>query len=260
MIGAKFDRLLEMLKISKVLAAKELGVTKTAISDITNGRVKNLSGTMIELLKLKYHVNPDYWTHENVAMFIGENAPKMSDAYSRFSQGGLTGLGKSERKLVEDLIAVLSKRSDSRVSSQTRGEEYSHSEQREIVELGSVAAGPLTAEETPTGKKILFPRALIADRGPLYALRVRGDSMIGANIHAGDLAIFRPAPHPQELKQGSIVVALVNGENTLKRLYRSDDGAILRAANEHYPDIPVKRFDELVIQGELRYLLKKVGE
>jgi repressor LexA len=99
---------------------------------------------------------------------------------------------------------------------------------------------------------------LIPDRGPLYALRVRGDSMIGANIHAGDLAIFRPVHDPASLKQGAIVVALVNGENTLKRLYRSDHAATLRAANEKYPDIQVQRFDDLIVQGELKYLLKKV--
>lgn len=253
MISEKFSRLIEALNISKVSAAKELGVTKTAISDITNGRVKNLSGTMIELLKVKFRVNPEYWTEATAPMFLTEPKSGVMQSDER-----LQSLPLLDRKVVEDMISILTKRSAPVV--QQKLEAYSHSEVREIVELGSVAAGPLTSEEVTAGKKIQFPRALIPERGPLYALRVRGDSMIGANIHDGDYAIIRPVPQPQELKAGTIVVALVNGENTLKRLYRADHGATLRAANDRYPDIQVTKFQDLVIQGELRYLLKRVGE
>lgn len=255
MLPDRISLILEHIGLSQKEFAKEVGVTPGYVTELLKGR-SGLSQAILIKIREKYGINLDW-------LLMGEGLPfvETQGAISvKPLSDPLDDLGKRERKIVEDMISILSKRSESAALQHNKGENYSHSEQREIVELGSVAAGRLNAEETPTGKKILFPRALIPDRGPLYALRVRGDSMIGANIHAGDLAIFRPAPHPQELQQGAIVVALVNGENTLKRLYRSDHSATLRAANDRYPDIPVQRFDDLVIQGELRYLLKKVGE
>ena len=76
-----------------------------------------------------------------------------------------------------------------------------------------------------------------------YALRVRGDSMQDVRIFDGDLAIVEPrAP-----KAGDIVVAIIDGENTLKRLVRQKDKYFLRAENPKYPElIPT---DELKVQG-----------
>ena len=248
--------LIDRFGMSQADFAGRIGLTPAGLSLFLSGKSKDLSASALRETLRIFNVNANWLLTGEGAIFVSSQPP----LGFRTEPDLVSALGKQERKVIEEMIALLAKRPANDALSQPKNESYSHSEQREIVELGSVAAGRLNAEETPTGKKILFPRALIADRGPLYALRVRGDSMIGANIHAGDLAIFRPAPHPQELKQGSIVVALVNGENTLKRLYRADHGAILRAANDQYPDIQVQRFDDLVIQGELRYLLKKVGE
>lgn len=222
-----------------------------AVTEIRAGRTKSIAESVKIAAEYRLGVPQNWWDSPD------GDVPDLKDRHPVVAplklEPPIKSLPVRERKIVEDLIFILSRKD-------AKSESYPHGEQREILELGSVAAGALSAEETPTGKKILFPRTLIPDRGPLYALRVRGDSMIGANIHAGDLAIFHPVANPQELKQGAIVVALVNGENTLKRLYRSDGGATLRAANESYSDIQVQHFDDLVIQGELRYLLKKMAE
>jgi len=99
--------------------------------------------------------------------------------------------------------------------------------------LGSIRAGtPLFAEENREGE-VTVPRELGAD----FALRVKGDSMIGAGIVEGDVAVCRSVQYAQEEAQdGDIVVALVNGdEATLKYLVQDGDGWWLVPANPKYP-------------------------
>jgi repressor LexA len=67
-----------------------------------------------------------------------------------------------------------------------------------------------------------------------FALRVRGDSMINAGIYDGDLVIVRPQ---QDAPDGTIVVALVEDEATVKRLDRSSGHVRLVAENPAYAPI-----------------------
>lgn len=244
MLAKKFTAVLEALKINKVSAANQLGVTKTAISDITNGRVRNLSGTMIELLRVKYEVNPEFWSETGGPMFL--------PSQDRSASSHVEPIDKGIQKALENLLRTVEKK-----YADSKQQEYPHGELREIPELGRIAAGALTEEVIKSGKRLLFPRMVIPDRGPLFMLRIRGDSMKDANIHDGDYAILRPVSDPKELKSGAIVAALVDGENTLKRLYRKDGGAVLRAANSQFKDIEVRHLQELVIQGVLKYIIKK---
>ncbi|WP_158246314.1 helix-turn-helix domain-containing protein [Sulfobacillus sp. hq2] len=108
---------------------------------------------------------------------------------------------------------------------------------REVPILGKIVAGiPIEAQEDRRGT------ALVRDdiEGD-FALYVEGDSMIGAGVHAGDQVIVKAVAGWEEVPDGSMVVALVNGETTLKYLIREPDplGAPrwwLRAANPAYPD------------------------
>src|SRR3954470_11507851 len=84
----------------------------------------------------------------------------------------------------------------------------------------------------------------------LFALRVRGDSMINASILDGDTVFLTP----REPRQQDIVAALIDGESTLKRFLVQRGRAFLRAENPRYPDlIPAT---ELVIQGVMIGLLR----
>ena len=77
----------------------------------------------------------------------------------------------------------------------------------------------------------------------LFALRVRGDSMIDAQIADGDIALLRQ----DEPRPGQIVAALIDGATTLKRLVRDGRRTFLRAENKRYRDlIPA---ESLTIQG-----------
>ncbi len=73
--------------------------------------------------------------------------------------------------------------------------------------------------------------------GGAFFLRVRGDSMIDDSILEGDLALVRPQATAEN---GDIVVAMIEGEATLKRFYRRKTHICLRPANPAYNDIIVR--------------------
>jgi len=98
--------------------------------------------------------------------------------------------------------------------------------------VGNVAAGsPILAEQN-IEDHILLSSDLAKDG--YFLLRVRGDSMINAGIYDGDLVLVRPQ---HEATNGSIVVALVDGDATVKRFERSNGHVKLIAENPAYEPI-----------------------
>lgn len=85
-----------------------------------------------------------------------------------------------------------------------------------------------------------------------FALRVRGDSMIGAHILDGDLVILEQS---KEVHNGDIVAALIDGETTLKRYVVDRGRPYLKAENPRYPNLIPAR--ELKIQGVMVSLVRK---
>ena len=79
-----------------------------------------------------------------------------------------------------------------------------------------------------------------------FFLRVQGDSMVGAGIHDGDLLIVDKSLEP---RHGSIVIAEVHGELTVKKLYRKNGEIALLAENPAYQPIPVSEESQLVVWG-----------
>ncbi len=98
--------------------------------------------------------------------------------------------------------------------------------------VGHVAAGsPILAEQNIEDYILLSPE--LAKDG-YFLLRVRGDSMINAGILDGDLVLVRPQ---QEASNGQIVVALVEGDATVKRFERANGHVKLVAENPAYQPI-----------------------
>jgi repressor LexA len=98
--------------------------------------------------------------------------------------------------------------------------------------VGNVAAGvPITAEQNVEDHLVVSGD--VAQEGWFF-LRVRGDSMINAGILDGDLVLVRPQP---EAPEGTIVVALVDDEATVKRLHRGNGEIRLVAENPDYEPI-----------------------
>lgn len=118
---------------------------------------------------------------------------------------------------------------------------------------GTIPAGlPTTAEQQPDSYVGVDLATLGIRQGTtVFALTVRGDSMIGANIVEGDCVFLTPKePRPRD-----IVAALIDGESTLKRFLLQRGQPFLRAENPRYPDlIPA---DELFIQGVMVGLLRR---
>ena len=120
--------------------------------------------------------------------------------------------------------------------------------------LGSVACGIPQLEEENAEEYLSLPVALFGS-GTFYLLRAKGTSMIGAGINPGDLVLIRKQ---STAKNGEIVVALVNNENTLKRLYVDHEHNCVRLhpENETMEDIIVSEDEDLQIQGVAVHVIK----
>lgn len=86
-----------------------------------------------------------------------------------------------------------------------------------------------------------------------FALRVRGESMVGVGIFDGDTVVIEQSP-PND---GDIVAALIDGETTLKRfINRPGQSPYLKAENPNYPELyPIA---ELVVQGVARAVVRNL--
>ena len=79
-----------------------------------------------------------------------------------------------------------------------------------------------------------------------YLLRVQGDSMIGEGIFEGDMLVVDRSIEPSS---GNIAIAIVNGEFTVKKLYRNGSKVELLPANPRYKKITFSEGEELEIWG-----------
>jgi repressor LexA len=117
--------------------------------------------------------------------------------------------------------------------------------------LGTVAAGrPIEAIEVPG--TIAVPQELLGRR-ETFALRVRGDSMIDDGIHDGDVVVVESR---SDASNGATVVALVDGEATVKKLARRRGMVHLVPANERMAPIVVPE-DQVEIRGVVVALLRR---
>ena len=122
--------------------------------------------------------------------------------------------------------------------------------ERELAE--SVRAG--VPEQAPDATQTITIDSYLIDHPSKTSLvRVKGDSMIGAGILEGDLAVVEWRTNA---RRGDIVVALVDGELTLKYLEKDKDGYWLKPANEAYPAIRAK--DRMEISGVMVGLIRKL--
>jgi repressor LexA len=114
--------------------------------------------------------------------------------------------------------------------------------------VGNVAAGaPILAEQNIEDHLLLSPE--LAQEG-FFLLRVRGDSMVNASILDGDLVLVKPQ---QEAPNGTIVVALVDGDATVKRFERGNGHVKLIAENPAYEPIVTTNVSLVgVVRGVIR--------
>ncbi|MES2997468.1 MAG: transcriptional repressor LexA [Verrucomicrobiota bacterium] len=132
-------------------------------------------------------------------------------------------------------------------------EELDRSEISDIPMYGNIAAG--MAQDVTTERDgciaVDISALGIPRNAKTFALKVRGESMIDAQICDGDLVILEF----REPRKNDIVAALIDGETTLKRYVVENGRPFLRAENPEFPDLIPAR--ELVIQGVLIALLRQ---
>lgn len=110
--------------------------------------------------------------------------------------------------------------------------------------VGKIACGEPCFEVENIEESFALPRSVFGN-GELYMLRAFGDSMIDVGINKNDLLVIRKQDHAED---GEIVVALTNGDNTLKRLYHRNGKIVLHPENKAMKDIIVS---DCEIQGVL---------
>ncbi|MCL2192860.1 MAG: transcriptional repressor LexA, partial [Treponema sp.] len=120
----------------------------------------------------------------------------------------------------------------------------------EIPIVGTVAAGvPILSEENWEGT-LKLDRSMLKRNMTYFAVRVRGDSMSGAGIMDGDMAIIEKR---NVVRNGEIAVAVVEDAVTLKRFYKENSRIRLQAENPDYQPIFCQ---DLRILGKLSKIIR----
>ena len=144
-----------------------------------------------------------------------------------------------------------------RIPNVSRGieivEETTSVEKYEIPLLGVVAAGA-PIEAVLNYETVCIPRDMMRE-GRMFALRVRGDSMIDEQIRNDDLIILQSR---QTAENGQTVVALIDGSDaTVKRFYGSRNHVRLEPANPNYKPIVIRPPERVQIQGAVVGVIRK---
>lgn len=119
--------------------------------------------------------------------------------------------------------------------------------------FGPIAAGFAAPVEEHAEEQITIENYLVRNRASTFLLRVKGDSMIDAGIHEGDLVVVDRSKQP---KPENIVVGVLDGEFTLKRLKKDKGKFYLKAENPEYPDLYA--LDELKVAGVVVGMMRKM--
>lgn len=178
--------------------------------------------------------------------------PTIREIGKRFDISSTNGVRYFLSKLEEDGLIKRSSRTARGIRVLERERE---GEGARVPVLGRVPAGSPSFSEENVEDVLIVDKRAAGGKGA-FAVRVSGDSMIGAGINDGDLAIVNPNPNP---RSGEIVVALIEDEVTLKRLIRRGRKIILRPENDRYPDIELTDLghDMISILGTVKTIVRR---
>jgi DNA polymerase V len=118
---------------------------------------------------------------------------------------------------------------------------------------GHVPAGFPSPAADHLEQKISLDELLDLRAPHMYLVRIEGDSMIGAGIFPGDLAVVDRSIEPEP---GHIVIAAVDYEPVCKRLAKDNGQVVLRSENSHYPSRYILESEELQIWGVVTFSVR----
>jgi repressor LexA len=123
------------------------------------------------------------------------------------------------------------------------------------IPLAGVVAAGVPIEPIPQTEMVEVPRSMVG-RGETFALRVKGDSMRDEGILPGDVVVVRKQ---HTARNGQTVIALVNGEATIKIYRRTAQGIELVPANAALPPLVVTERDSFRIEGVVVGVIRHLG-
>jgi len=118
----------------------------------------------------------------------------------------------------------------------------------------TISAGFPSPADDYSESRLDLNKELISNESATFYARVRGDSMTLAGISDGDLLIIDKSKTPVN---GSIVICLIDGEFTVKRLQKIENQFYLMPENDNYKPIKIKPENDVTIWGVVTYTIKK---
>jgi len=184
----------------------------------------------IERLRKSLRMSP---TVQEIADELGIRAPSVHEALSRLEAKGYIRRQPNKARSIEVVRRSLPRKTHL-VS---------------VPIIGKVAAGPaILAIENRIGL-LMVPESDV--RGSCFALKIQGDSMIEADIFENDYVVVRQQPLAEN---NDIVVAMIDGEATVKRLHIAEDRVELRPANRRMKPIRVDPHSDFRIVGKVLHV------
>ncbi len=119
----------------------------------------------------------------------------------------------------------------------------------------TVAAGFPSPADDYIEQQLDLNEHLVQNPAATFFVRVAGESMVGAGIHDGDILVV---DRSVEVVNGRVVIAIIDGELTVKRLQKSNNSCVLAAENTSYPDIEISPEQGLEIWGVAIYAIHKL--
>ncbi len=119
----------------------------------------------------------------------------------------------------------------------------------------TVAAGDPSYVSQAFQNTININEELIRNKKSTFCVRVNGQSMIDAGIDDGDLLIVDRELEPEN---NNVVLAVINGDYTVKRLYKSGKELFLQPANKDYNPIKITPFMDFRLWGVVTGVIKKL--
>lgn len=182
----------------------------------------------------------------------GERPPSIDEirAYLQFSS---TNAVRTHLQALEKKGLLKIARNSHRGIGLPDGDRAARGETRLVPLLGDAPAGSPTEAIEQADEHVALDSAMFPHEN-VFAIRVRGDSMIDAGIHDHDIALIRPGA---EAGDGALVLARVNNEVTIKRLRFKKGKPYLHPENTAYRDIYVKDGDDLSVIGTVAGIVRK---
>lgn len=267
MISEKLKQIRKILGINQAEFSKSLEMSQSYLSDIESGR-QEPSFAVIKKINKAYKVSIDWLLTDTGEMFLKEDSEssvklpvdqELTDPEIQLltffrelnvdNQNELTDYAKFKYERNNPIYKSNKVKEPKPVYNIQKELKVTY----DVPLLGSIAAGnPIFADDNIEAT-IRIPQDLVNPHGrKLFALKIKGDSMIGAGIYSGDYALIREVISPRdEVANGEIIAAVIGTEATLKRAYFDDSQLILKAENPAFNPIICNESDGCRVAGVL---------